>query len=63
MATTRARFIVDEKGRKTGVLLSLARYEKLMEDLHDLAAVAERRAEKPIALEELKRRLKQDGLL
>jgi hypothetical protein len=34
-----------------------------MEDLHDLAVVAERRAEKLIPFEELKRRLKKNGLL
>ena len=38
-------------------------YEKLLEDLHDLATIAERRAEQPISLEEVKRRLKDDGLL
>jgi hypothetical protein len=52
---------VDEKGRRTGVVLSLRRYQKLLEDLHDLAVVAERRSEKPIALDEIKRRLKRNG--
>ena len=59
----REQYVVDSKGRKTGVLLSVKQYERLMEDLHDLAVVAERRDEKTISLEELKRRLKQDGLL
>jgi PHD/YefM family antitoxin component YafN of YafNO toxin-antitoxin module len=58
-----AQYVVNDKGRKTGVLLSLKQYEKLMEDLHDLAVIAECRREKPIPLEELKRRLKKDGLL
>jgi len=31
--------------------------------LHELAVVAERREEKPISLEEMKRRLKDHGLL
>jgi hypothetical protein len=34
-----------------------------MEDLHDLAVVAERRNEQPISFEEMKRRLKKDGIL
>jgi hypothetical protein len=34
-----------------------------MEDLHDLAMVAERRKERAISLEEMKRRLKNDRLL
>jgi len=57
------QFIVDAKGKKTGVILPLKHYQKLMEDLHDLAVVAERRAEEPISLEEMKRRLKRDGVL
>lgn len=57
------RFVVDARGKKTGVILSLKRYEKLREDLHDLAVVAERRSEKPISLEDMKRRLKKNGVL
>jgi hypothetical protein len=57
------QFVVDAKGKKTGVILSLKRYEKLLEDLHDLAVVAERRVEKPVSLDEMKRRLKNDGVL
>ncbi|HVS20530.1 MAG TPA: hypothetical protein VHD88_01715 [Pyrinomonadaceae bacterium] len=59
----REQYVVDSEGRKTGVLLSLEQYERLLEDLHDLAVVAERRDEEPISLEELKRRLKKDGLI
>jgi len=57
------QFVIDRKGGKTGVLLSMDRYEQLIEDLHDLAAVAERRKEKPIGLLDLKKRLKKDGCL
>ena len=63
MAAPKEQFVVDANGRKTGVILPLKRYQKLMEDLHDLAVVAERRAEEPISLEEMKRRLKKDGVL
>jgi hypothetical protein len=63
MAASQPQFIIDRKGKKTGVLLPLKRYYKLLEDLHDLAAVAERRAEEPVSLSEMKRRLKKDGLL
>lgn len=52
------QFVVDARGKKTGVILSLKQYEKLMEDLHDLAVVAERRSEKPLSIEDMKRRLK-----
>jgi PHD/YefM family antitoxin component YafN of YafNO toxin-antitoxin module len=63
MATPREKFLLDKKGKKTGVVLSLRRYRQLMEDLHDLAVVAERRREKSVSLEELNRRLRQDGIL
>lgn len=58
-----AQYVIDEKGKKTAVLLSLSDYEKLIEDLHDLAVVAQRKEEKPISLAELKRRLKKDGII
>jgi PHD/YefM family antitoxin component YafN of YafNO toxin-antitoxin module len=45
------QFVVDVNGRKTAVILPMKRYQDLMEDLHDLAVVAERRAERPISLE------------
>lgn len=57
------QFIIDPKGKRTGIILPLKRYQKLLEDLHDLAVVAERRPEKPISLAQMKRRLKRDGVL
>jgi hypothetical protein len=44
------------------VLLSLERYEQLLEDLHDLAVIAERRDEGTITLEELKKRLQNEAV-
>ncbi len=63
MATVKEQFVVDAKGKKTGVILPLKRYQKLMQDLHDLIVVAERRSEETISLENMKERLKKDGLL
>jgi len=63
MGNPRPQYITDKNGRKTGVVLSLRRYRQLMEDLHDLAVVAERRREKPVPLQDLKRRLERDGVL
>jgi len=57
------QYIVDAKGRRTAVLLPLKRYQKLLEDLHDLAVVAERRSEEPVPLAEVQRRLREDGRL
>ncbi len=57
------QYVVDPQGKKTAVILSLKRYQTLLEDLHDLAVVAERRKERSISLDDVKRRLKKDGLL
>ena len=63
MSTLQERYVVDAQGSRMAVILSLDQYERLMEDLHDLAIVAERREEEPISLEEMKRRLREDSLL
>lgn len=57
------QYIVDENGRKTAVVLPVKEYQELLEDLHDLAVIAERRDEPTTSFEELKKRLKEDGLL
>jgi len=61
--TVQEQYVVDTEGKKTGVIVPVKRYQRLMEDLHDLAVVAERRDEEPISLDEMKRRLKRNGLL
>jgi PHD/YefM family antitoxin component YafN of YafNO toxin-antitoxin module len=63
MGTPRPQYITDKNGKKTAVVLSLRRYRQMIEDLHDLAMVAERRREKPVPLQDLKRRLERDGVL
>ena len=57
------QYIVDEKGQKTAVILPVKEYEEILEDLHDLAIIAERRDELTISHKELKKRLKKDDLL
>ena len=57
------QFIVDESGKKTAVVLPLEDYEELIEDIHDLAIIAERKDEPTISFDELKKRLKADGLI
>ncbi|MFO8010511.1 MAG: type II toxin-antitoxin system Phd/YefM family antitoxin [Dehalococcoidia bacterium] len=63
MTTRQEQFVVDEKGKKTGVIVPVKQYQKLIEDLHDLAVVAERREEDTISFDELKSRLSKDGIL
>ena len=63
MTVRGTQFVVDTEGKRTAVLLSVNQYEKLLEDLHDLAIIAERRDEAPITFEDMKRRLQEDGLV
>jgi PHD/YefM family antitoxin component YafN of YafNO toxin-antitoxin module len=58
-----AQYITDAAGNKTAVILPLEEYEELLEDLQDLAALAERRDEPTISHEEVVARLKRDGYL
>ena len=53
------QYVIDAEGQKTAVILSIEDYEQLLEDLHDLAMVAERRPETPISLNEMKQRLEK----
>jgi hypothetical protein len=56
-------FVVDVEGKKKSVILPIEEYERMLEDLHDLAVVAERRNEENVSLEEMEKRLREDGLL
>ena len=57
------KYITDEKGRKKEVILPIKNFENLLEDLEDLAIVAERRNEGTVDHEVVIKRLKKDGLL
>jgi len=57
------QYVVDAKGKKKGVILSIERYEQMTENLHDLAVVAERREEDCVRLDKMKQRLSQNGEL
>ncbi|MFL6236097.1 MAG: hypothetical protein ACJ76N_23395 [Thermoanaerobaculia bacterium] len=39
MATRAERFLVDEEGRKLGVVLDIAEYKEILEDLEELASI------------------------
>ena len=60
---TNVQYITDEEGHKTSVILHIADYEKIMEDLHDLAAIAERRDEPSIPHDKFLEELKKDGII
>jgi len=57
------QYLIDESGQKTAVVLPVKEYEDLLEDIHDLAMIAERREESTTSFDELKKRLEADGLL
>ncbi len=63
METGKIQYIVDEQGKRTSILIPLNEYQELLEDLHDLAVIAERRDEPTVSFEKLKKKLKADGLL
>ncbi len=56
-------YITDKKGEKKSVLLSVDQFEELLEDIEDLAAIAERREEPTISHETLVKQLKIDGFI
>lgn len=62
VAQEKRHFIVTEQGRKTGVLLSLKEYRELIEDLQDLAIIAERKDEPSLPFEVVKERLERKWL-
>ena len=56
-------YITNESGEKTAVILPIAQFEELLEDIEDLAIVAERRDESTTSHTDLIAELKQDGIL
>ena len=63
MEESRAQYIVDEKGRKIAVILPIDEYKKMLENLHDLKIISERKNEPTVRFEEIKKKLKEDGFL
>ena len=57
------QYITDEKGQKKAVILPIERFDQLLEDMEDLAIVAERREEPTISHQEVYEMLKADGVL
>ena len=57
------QYVIDPSGEKTAVILPLGEFEELLDDLADLAAIAERRDEPTTSHEDFVAELKRDGLL
>jgi hypothetical protein len=57
------QYVTDSEGRKTAVILPIEEYDQLLEDLADLAIVAERRGEPCVPHDRVVAELKKDGYL
>ncbi len=60
---TMVQFLTNSQGQKTAVVVPIAEYERMLEDLKDLAAIADRRDEPTLSHEQFLKELKADGLL
>lgn len=56
MSFSNEQYAFNEKGEKVAIILPIEEYEKMKEDLHDLAIFAERRNEKTVNFEAMKRK-------
>jgi len=57
------QYLTDEHGQRTAVVLPISEYEKLLQDLEDLAVVAERRDEPLVPHAQFVSELKRAGIL
>jgi hypothetical protein len=55
------QYATNQAGEKTAVILPITAFQEFLEDVADLAIVAERRAEPTISHGELLAELKRDG--
>jgi PHD/YefM family antitoxin component YafN of YafNO toxin-antitoxin module len=58
-----AQYVTNKKGKKVAVILPIEEFQELLEDIEDLAVLAERRDEPTTPHEEVMAKLKRDGLL
>ncbi|MGI2029116.1 hypothetical protein [Endozoicomonas acroporae] len=57
------QYITDDKGNRVSVVLPVDQYQELLDDLEDLAAVAERKGEDTLSHDEVIKQLKDSGKL
>jgi hypothetical protein len=57
------QYITDANGDRSAVVIPIDKYYQLLEDIEDLAVLAERRDEPTIGHEQLLAELKQRGIL
>jgi len=57
------QYVTNEAGERTAIILPIEEFQELLEDVEDLAVLAERRDEPTISHEQLVTELRRDGLL
>jgi PHD/YefM family antitoxin component YafN of YafNO toxin-antitoxin module len=57
------QYVTNDAGKKTAVILPIEEFEELLEDIDDLAVLAERRDEPSLSHAEVIAQLKKNGLL
>lgn len=57
------QYVTNDAGENTAVILPIDQFQELIDDIEDLAAVAERRDEPTIPHKDLVAELKRDGLI
>jgi len=57
------QFVVNERGKKTAVVIDLKRHSELWEDFYDAVVARERESEPRETLETVKKRLRRRGKL
>ena len=62
MPREKIRFVVDEKGRKKSVVLPIKEYQALVEDLADMAVIAERNGDPTQSLDLVRKNLEEKWL-
>ncbi len=57
------QYVTNQAGEKTAVIIPYEEFQELLEDLEDLAIIAERRDEPTVSHDDVLADLKRDGLL
>ena len=57
------QYVTNDAGQRSAVIVPLDQFYRLLEDLADLAIVAERREEHTVNHDHVKEALRRDGLL
>ena len=57
------QYVTNEAGERTAIILPIEEFQELLEDVENLAVLAERRDEPTVSHEPLVAELRRDGLL